>query len=102
MFKIYSQQVYYPESRDVLIVDEAFDGRFSVAAPLVMSEQHPNDLVETPTIRGRQGLQFLQAAIDHAWGIGLRPTGATMETAAMQAHLQDLRALVFKGEVAPK
>lgn len=46
-----------------------------------------------------EGMNFLRAALNCAWEIGLRPDGFndTREgMAATKAHLEDMRALVFK------
>lgn len=54
---------------------------------------------------GLDGTDFLQAALDHAWEVGLRPRGffdTPNELAATRAHLHDMRALVFKDGVKPK
>ena len=43
---------------------------------------------------------FLQAALDAAWELGLRPTGFsdhTNELTATRAHLEDMRRLALKG-----
>lgn len=43
-----------------------------------------------------------QMFMDSLWAAGLRPTegtGSAGAMAAVQAHLKDMRALVFKGEV---
>lgn len=45
------------------------------------------------------GLQFLRAALNCAWEMGLRPDGYldTRESMrGMKAHLEDMRALTFK------
>ena len=45
-----------------------------------------------------------QKLMDELWRAGLRPTegtGSAGALAATQAHIQDLRAIVFKGEVKP-
>lgn len=63
-------------SRDVLILNILQDGNKAFAAPLQFS---PVDVgtFTAPTISGGaiDGEQFLQAALDHAWEIGLRPKG---------------------------
>lgn len=72
------------------------DGRASVATNFALDEYEPGEIVE-PTLQ--DGRQFLQAALGCAWELGLRPAGFedTRESMkATQAHLQDLRALVFK------
>lgn len=50
-----------------------------------------SESVPTDDIRG-----FLQAALDQAWELGLRPKGVTDNTdelAAVRYHLEDMRAL---------
>lgn len=51
-----------------------------------------------PSIGARQGTEFLKAALDCAWALGLRPDGfsdTTEQVRAMDRHLQDMRAITF-------
>ncbi len=45
---------------------------------------------------------FFQAALDRAWALGLRPAHyeEPKETVALVNHLQDMRRLVFKEQMA--
>lgn len=46
-----------------------------------------------------------QRFMDELWHVGIRPTegsGSAGSLAATQRHLEDLRALVFKGKVEPQ
>lgn len=54
--------------------------------------------IREPSISGRDGRDFLQAALNCAWEMGLRPPGLehTTETIAATArHLEDMRAIAF-------
>lgn len=101
-FMIYSECRNFRRQRDVIIIQRHGDGREFAAAPLVFTDC-TNLLIDKPTVAatgGDPGVQFLQAALDHAWEIGLRPRGfldVPNQVAAMRNHLNDMRALVFKG-----
>lgn len=49
--------------------------------------------------RGEEASQFLQAMLDCAWDLGLRPTNKNPnkdgEISALKYHLEDMRRLVF-------
>jgi hypothetical protein len=98
-FVVYSERKYH--SRSVCIFMRHENGRESVAKPLIF-EDCTDKFIETPTIgetRRGDGEAFLQACLDHAWEIGLRPSGfndTTQQVAAIKSHLNDMRALVFK------
>jgi hypothetical protein len=58
-----------------------------------------NEVEPQPTLSMRQ--DEAQQLMDELWRVGLRPsegTGSAGAMAAVQAHLADMRALVFKGE----
>lgn len=102
-FFIWSEAVDYNRRRALTIVMRHADGRDSAAAPLVFS-----DCSETlaPVAMADAG-EFMQAMLDHAWSIGMRPAGfadVPLQTQALKDHLQDMRALVFKQDrlILPK
>jgi hypothetical protein len=72
-----------------------------VAEPLKFVPHDPHLILNDATIEPRDGddsKQFLQAALDCAWELGLRPAGFldTRESmAATKAHLEDMRSLAF-------
>jgi hypothetical protein len=98
----------YFEGRSVIIgAKNRATGRFAyVKGPMVMTELPPAELIAEPTIGRDMGTEFLQAALDHAWAIGLRPQNwkndTTDEVAAVKAHLSDMRALVFDRDLKPR
>jgi hypothetical protein len=61
------------------------------------------DLV-TAAIKGRDGTELLQAAMNCAWAAGIRPIGfsdTTEQVRALERHLEDMRAIAFaKTDVA--
>lgn len=64
-------------------------------------EQGPQE----PSIPHREAEQFLRAALNCAWDHGLRPDGYLDTRESMKhvdAHLQDMRALVFAKAGATK
>lgn len=74
----------------------------SVATPLSFERQAP-DIATEPTFRLRK--DAAQELIDGLWQCGLRPsegTGSAGALAATQAHLQDMRALVFELNTKPR
>jgi len=82
----------------VVAVENEIDGSVSIAKPLVF-EKHDMAYLPTPTFDAAAGTQFLQAAMNCAWEMGLRPTNwhdeRPGEIRAMGAHLEDMRKLVF-------
>lgn len=81
-----------PNAIDVAI----FQGDFMVTE--MKFEEFRDRPVTKPTLSGRDGRDFLQAALNCAWELGLRPPGLehTTETIAATArHLEDMRAITF-------
>lgn len=110
---VWSQQRDYARDREVvMILRTPNDEEKRLAISLV--PMHPGDLIEseqaTVQARGRNlegigGTEFLQTVLNHAWEIGLRPVGfddTTRQVGAMENHLHDLRALIFRGDVKPR
>jgi hypothetical protein len=83
----------------VVVGLEGPEGRF-YAGKIEFHEVDEGSLVSTPTVGAEYGRDFLQAALDCAWQMGMRPTRWHDETPAeikaTRAHLQDLRVLVFE------
>lgn len=85
---------------DVLIRRETPDGlefaeplQFRAVEPSLATSAYPRALADMHKADLRA---FLQAAMDEAWKIGLRPTGHednTSELKAVRYHLEDMRAL---------
>lgn len=102
MIKIFSKLEYHPRYRDVVIFDVRSNGQEFIASPLVFVEVHPGLIIEKPTIEARQGNEFLQAVLDHAWEVGMRPRGFSdvpLQVEALKRHLADMRALAFLGKL---
>lgn len=99
---IHVDKPFYSRGLGVIIGMENADGDLKsyVKAPLVFEPVGENDLIVDPTIGMHHGLEFMQAALETAWRMGLRPKNWRIETteqvAAMEAHLQDMRRLVFR------
>lgn len=79
-------------------------GEFAyIKGPLMFTPLDPQELLIDPTFGPRHGHEFLQAALEHAWEIGLRPKNWRLETteqvAAITNHLDDMRALVFGAKI---
>lgn len=56
------------------------------------------------SVVGINAKDFMQAIMDEAWKNGMRPTGfedIENETKAIRNHLNDMRTLVFKGQIKP-
>ena len=73
------------------------DGTFSVARPMVFEPMARGSVVPAFAVVEFEEAQRLMDAL---WQAGVRPTdgtGSTGQLAATQAHLADLRRLVFGG-----
>ncbi len=82
-------------------------GRRAVVGPMVLTDYEPGSLAPSPTLAETQEDQadgvgdvtgFLQAALDAAWSVGLRPRGFadhTNELTAVRYHLEDMRTLAM-------
>jgi len=70
--------------------------RSQITAQLTVSPVEPGQLVEGPTLRITEA--EAQQLMDGLWRIGIRPrdgAGSLAQVDAMNAHLQDMRKLVF-------
>jgi hypothetical protein len=71
-------------------------GRWFHAVPMQMQEAEPN-IVPAPTFAMTR--EAAQELMDRLWQCGIRPSegsGSAGQLAATRAHLEDMRALVFK------
>lgn len=104
-WKFYVEQQPWRRNQERLhIVREGGPGQdFEVVNPLAFTgypEQMPvpDDACALADKFGRNGVRdFLQAALDAAWAMGLRPAAYkdhTLELAATRSHLDDMRAIV--------
>jgi hypothetical protein len=96
-FKVWSDRNIRAMGRDVVFTLEE-DGNRLVSVPLVF-KPHMLGTVTDPVVPTGDGDDFLQTVLDHAWDIGMRPTGfgdTTREVSALRAHLEDMRHLAFK------
>jgi hypothetical protein len=94
-FTVYAERRRYHRRIEVVLVFEHPNGRM-VAEPVSFKEIG-DDIVEQPTfdLSQEQG----QRLMDQLWDCGLRPTegtGSAGAMAAVQAHLADMRTLVFQ------
>jgi hypothetical protein len=72
------------------------DGHLAVVEPLAFRTVDPGKVIEQPTIRMQR--EEAQKLIDELWRAGVRPTegqGSVGQLAATNAHLADMRRLVF-------
>lgn len=90
-----------------LFIVHRSQGKNARVRPLTLEVVDPGLLVDAPTLDGTWesnfGVEgFMQAALDAAWEMGLRPTGFadhTNELKAVRYHLEDMRALA---KVSPR
>lgn len=99
---VHSQRGDYGRNTGVVIGLQFPEGGFSyIKGPLPFEQLPYNEWIAAPTIGGALGNEFLQAALDCAWSMGMRPLNWTDERPgeikAMDNHLQDMRRLVFEG-----
>jgi hypothetical protein len=82
-----------------------YDGKLAIAEPLAMRViSIENEGVSYPASM-HFSKEDAQRFIDELWNAGLRPsegTGSAGSLAATQRHLDDMRALVFKGKIEPQ
>lgn len=112
VFHVYSNPVNYLHGREVLLVIENPDGS-ELRGKMEFVPLEPGDYLapddytvqaKARTVGGVNGQDFLQAILNHAWDIGMRPVGfldTTKEVGALREHLHDMRALVFTGKIDP-
>lgn len=82
---------------------DALGDRIAVVEPVVLtvtSCENPDSYIEEPTLR--LPINDSQRLFDAMWHAGMRPTGFKNEPqpdsiAAREAHIADLRAVVFNG-----
>lgn len=51
--------------------------------------------VPSPCVSGPDCGPIIQAIVDEAWGKGIRPRAALLQTNATDKHLEDMRAIAF-------
>jgi hypothetical protein len=99
-FEVYMDKSFPRNDVDLCIVRTCVDGpdEFATLAFEVVPEG-----ASPPVIRQRSRAEpvkdLVQKIIDVAWEHGFRPTGygdMKNETAAVRAHLEDMRAIAFK------
>jgi hypothetical protein len=71
-------------------------GRFAVAQPLTFVDHDPGRVIADPTMRIDS--ESARQLMDELWRCGVRPTqvGTAGHLSALQAHLDDMRKLVFE------
>ena len=108
--RVYSERSDFGRNDRLAILAELEDGSIAVAQPLQFMRHNPGQMpeftVDQSAVSGYDARAVLQAFLDHAWEIGMRPSGfadTTEQVGAIKAHLADMRALVFTGRgVEPK
>lgn len=98
MINFYAQSQDYLRSVGILITKDPIRGKRLIAKPVLLEfeEREDNDYIEDPTLRFSK--EDAQRLMDELWSIGLRPTEAKYpngEINRLEAHLSDMRALVF-------
>lgn len=97
--RIWSEPSDFRRRRAVGIFSERSDGSEWMAKPLEFVEV-TNRLIEHDgySVPSAMGGEVLQAFLDHAWSIGMRPAGFSdvpLQVGAMKEHLNDMRAIAF-------
>jgi hypothetical protein len=84
-------------SQELTILRFKGDDAMSVVTGLVLADVDPRMRLDPkrPSLLEGDARPFLQAAMDAAYEIGLRPSRAQDER-HLERHLQDMRALAFK------
>lgn len=108
--RVYSERSDFGRNYRLAILAEHQDGSCAVAQPLQFVRYDagmvPEFTIDQSMVPGYDARAVLQAFLDHAWEIGMRPAGfadTTEQVGAIKAHLADMRALVFTGRgVEPK
>lgn len=110
-WKVFVDDRPWDASRRLFIRWNEYRGSGSFVAPMQRATAEPGALYDTPTLsETREDHEdnlgdvtgFLQAALDAAWSLGMRPAGFadhTNELAAIRAHLDDMRRLA---KIPPK
>ena len=78
------------------------DGSKSIMEPVVFRDMEPGELVKAPTVNMTK--EDAQELMDAMWNAGVRPSngeGNVGQIGAMREHLEDMRRIVFKGDVNP-
>lgn len=96
MIEIRAHKAAWSDAIELLVVDKALN-HLAFGHPITFSKvEQPNTAIQpTVAIDG----QAAQRLMDELWNCGLRPSegsGSAGQLAAVQGHLQDMRALVSK------
>lgn len=83
-----------------ILRDSFVGGKDSIAfvKAFEMKKMHEGDLMEEPSLKMLSGEahEFLQAMVNAAWGVGIKPTAmedSANELKATKYHLEDMRKL---------
>lgn len=108
-YKFHHEYSISLNSHSLAIMRKQYDGTRVFLQPFVWKAYAQNTFVppeEAFAIDGQFGnddvRQFLQAAMDAAWDMGLRPTQAkdrSDELASVRYHLEDMRKLAFESRL---
>lgn len=101
MIEIHAEKRHYEKSIDIYITDYPHPMRGNEPQRLFASslnwESIGDNQIQYPTLKLSE--THAQQLIDQLWACGLRPieaAGSAGSLAATQAHLQDMRRLVFE------
>ncbi len=85
---------------------DSYEGRYSLVTNFILESQEPHSFIpedkaslDDSKMVGPRVRDFLQAAADAAWEIGIRPIQMDRESNELKAtkyHLEDMRTLVLK------
>ena len=74
----------------IVRIGKRTESGFSVVTNLTMQDVADGEIEPDVALRGEDGVAFMQAVMDAAYEYGLRPSKA-VDSAAMEAHLNDMR-----------
>jgi hypothetical protein len=97
--KVYAERRNFGRDFSIWLIKMQGEGYDQQATPVVWAPLPPNTVVDEPCLTMNE--KSAQALMDQLWSTGLRPTegtGSAGSLAATQAHLQDMRAIVFDME----
>lgn len=95
MIKIRAERRVYDRGIGLYVVDETME---AVGTDVTMTKVEAGQAWPAPTLT--IDITASQALMDELWDCGLRPSegsGSAGSLAATERHLEDMRALVFKG-----
>jgi hypothetical protein len=105
-YRVHTEYSISTNGQSMAIIQETLGGHRAFLQPLQFKAFAPNIMVPreeafaiTDDFGDENVKPFLQAMMNAAWDLGLRPTQAkdqTGELAALRLHLEDMRTLALK------